>query len=101
VRLVVALAGARQPREMIAMPTKTTTKRASATKTPHNGFTRLSDEELGVLVGKHLREHPETAPTMVYAAIRELGKGFDGTRVRKQFKALTTRPATKKVAIKK
>lgn len=83
------------------MPTRTPVKKATVAKVAHNGHSRLSDEELGILIGKHLRARPEAAPTMVYAAIRELGKGLDGDRVRKQFKALTTRPAAKKAAIKK
>lgn len=83
------------------MPTKTAIKKTAVKKIQHNGYDKLTDQQLGVLVAKHLRAHPEGAPTMAAAAIREFGKGVDGHRVRERLEAFTKRPAAKKVAIKK
>ncbi len=83
------------------MPTKTATRRTVARKVVHDGYAKLTDAQLGVLVAKHLRAHPEGAPTMAAAAIREFGKGVDGHRVRERLEAFTKKPAVKKIAIKK
>lgn len=83
------------------MPTKTAIKKTAVKKIQHNGYDKLTDAQLGVLVAKHLRAHPEGAPTMAAAAIREFGKGVDGHRVRERLEAFTKKPVTKKVAIKK
>lgn len=82
------------------MPTKTAVKKTVVRKIQHNGYERLTDEQLGVLVAKHLRARPEAAPKMAAAAIRELGKSVDGHRVRARFEAFT-KPVAKKAAIKK
>jgi hypothetical protein len=82
------------------MPTKTAVKKTVVKKIQHNGYDKLTDEQLGVLVAKHLRAHPEGAPTMAAAAIREFGKGVDGHRVRERLEAFR-KPVAKKIAIKK
>lgn len=83
------------------MPTKTAIKKTAVKKIQHNGYDKLTDAQLGVLVAKHLRAHPEGAPKMAAAAIREFGKGVDGHRVRERLEAFTKKPVAKKVAIKK
>ena len=70
-------------------------------KIAQNGYGKLSDEQLGVLVAKRLRAHPEAAPTMATAAIRELGKSVDGHRVRERLEAFTKKPVARRAAIKK
>ena len=83
------------------MPTNTAVKKTATPKIQHNGYDKLTDKQLGVLVAKHLRIHPEGAPAMAAAAIREFGKGVDGQRVRERIQAFTGKPVAKKPAIKK
>ncbi len=78
------------------MPTKTAVKKTAIKKVERTGYAKLTDEQLGVLVAKHLRAHPEAAPTMAAAAIREFGKSVDGHRVRARLEAFTIKPAAKK-----
>lgn len=83
------------------MATKTAVKKTAIKKIAHDGYDKLTDEQLGVLVAKHLRAHPEAAATMAAAAIREFGKSVDGHRVRERLGAITPKPAAKKATIKK